>query len=352
MINEKKNTAVIAGALGVAGRALIDHLEEQGNWNIIGLSRRLPNFKTSARFISVDLESSVQCAEKLQNIGGVTHVFFAAFSPQLSFEAEVTPNLAMLKNLVTHVESLGELQHVCLVHGSKWYGNHLGPFKTPSRENDPRHMPPNFYYDQQDWIDRHQTGKPWSWTAYRPHGLCGISLGSAMNQLMALAVYASISRELGLPLRFPGKQGAFDAVYQFTDARLLARAMMWCSQRKDCENQAFNITNGDVDRWSNIWPNLADWFNMAAGPVQTISLQHFMADKQPVWDRIVARHGLKPNSLKEMVNWKFADWVYSSEFDQISSLDKIRQTGWHESLRSDMMFFQLFQKLKDENVIP
>lgn len=351
-MTHETNTALVAGALGVAGRALIEHLEGLGTWNIVGLSRRPPNFKTSARFISVDLEDPADCKTKLGGLAGVTHVFFAAFSPQRSFQAEIAPNLAMLQNLVTEVESLGALRHVCLVHGSKWYGNHLGPFKTPAREDDPRHMPPNFYYNQQDWLSDYQTGKAWSWTTYRPHGLCGVSLGSAMNQLMALAIYATISRELGLPLRFPGKPGAFEAVYQFTDARLLARAMLWCSQRKNCENQAFNITNGDVDRWSNIWPALANWFNMAPGPVQTISLHQFMADKQPVWDRIVAKHGLKTNKLEHMVNWQFADWVYGSEFDQISSLDKIRQTGWHESLRSDTMFLDLLQKLKDEKLIP
>ena len=38
------------------------------------------------------------------------------------------------------------------MQGSKWYGNHLGPYLTPARETDPRHMPPNFYYDQQDFL--------------------------------------------------------------------------------------------------------------------------------------------------------------------------------------------------------
>jgi hypothetical protein len=40
------------------------------------------------------------------------------------------------------------------VHGAKWYGMHIGPYRTPAREGDPRHMPPNFYYDQQDLVSR------------------------------------------------------------------------------------------------------------------------------------------------------------------------------------------------------
>lgn len=350
----KNNKCVVAGALGVAGRALIEHLEAQGNWDIIGLSRRPPNFKTSAEFIAVNLEDAADCTDKLASAGeGTTHIFFAAYAPRPSLSAEVGPNLTMLKNLTTTIEAASDvLQHVSLVHGSKWYGNHLGPFKTPAREDDARHMPPNFYYDQQDWISFHQKGKAWSWNSYRPHGLCGVSVGSAMNQLLALAVYATISKELGLPLRFPGRPGAFNAVYQFTDASLLARAMTWCATEPSCGNQAFNITNGDVDRWANIWPAIATCFDMEPGPVQTISLSTFMADKQPIWDRIVQEHKLMPHRLDQLVNWSFADWVYAAEFDQISSLDKIRQKGWHESLRPDTMFEQLIQKLRSERLIP
>lgn len=53
----------------------------------------------------------------------------------------------------------------------RWYGVHIGNFKTPARENDPRHMPPNFYYDQQDLITRRQKGKQWTWSASRPYFL-------------------------------------------------------------------------------------------------------------------------------------------------------------------------------------
>jgi hypothetical protein len=50
----------------------------------------------------------------------------------------VAPNVALLTNLMDAVEPAAEaLQHVNLMHGTKWYGNHLGPFKTPAKETDP-----------------------------------------------------------------------------------------------------------------------------------------------------------------------------------------------------------------------
>jgi nucleoside-diphosphate-sugar epimerase len=349
----EKHVNLVAGALGVAGRGLLEELGKLEGHRTIALSRRSPDFQTNAEFISIDLTSEDDCREKLGKLRDITNIYFAAYAPAETPQKEVQTNLAMLSNLVSAIDNASHhLKHVCIVHGSKWYGNHLGPYKTPARENDPRHMPPNFYYDQQDWIQDFQKGKAWTWTTYRPHGLCGVSVGSAMNQLMALAVYASISKELGLSLRFPGKPGAFSAVYQFTDARLLARAMIWGSERKLFTNRAFNLTNGDVDRWENIWPEIANSFGLEPGGVQNISLAAFMADKQPIWDRLVKRHGLRHYELSKLVNWQFADWVYSSEFDQISSLDAFRQTGWSENLRADIMFAQQFHQLRMEKIIP
>ncbi|OGA22919.1 MAG: hypothetical protein A3H34_01595 [Betaproteobacteria bacterium RIFCSPLOWO2_02_FULL_67_19] len=347
------NLCVVAGALGVAGRAVLEELEPRRDCEIVALSRRKPDFPTRARFLAIDLTDLEQTRRALADVGRVTQVFFAAYAPRPSPVGEVAPNLGMLVNLVTAAEEISPgLRHVAIVQGSKWYGNHLGPYRTPAREDDPRHMPPNFYYDQQDWLEARQRGKAWSWSSWRPHGLCGLSVGSAMNQLNALALYATISRELALPLRFPGSPGAFRAIYQFTDARLLARAMIWAVDRPECANRAFNLTNGEFERWENLWPALAACFGMEPGPVQSISLARFMADKEPLWARIRERHGLKPYSLRDLVNWEFADWVYANAFDQMSSLGRIRRAGWNEVLDAEIMFRQLFDRMRAQRLIP
>ena len=49
------NTAVIVGGLGVIGRNLIEYLEAHTDWDLVGLSRRGPDFETRADFIPVDL---------------------------------------------------------------------------------------------------------------------------------------------------------------------------------------------------------------------------------------------------------------------------------------------------------
>ena len=143
--------ALVAGALGVTGRTLVNHLASLGNWEVIGLSRRSPEFRTIAQFIAVDLLNRSEVETRLSGIGNITHIFYAALQPGANFFAEVAPNLAMLTNIVETVErSSGTFRKVVLIEGAKFYGAHLGPYKTPAKETDPRHMPPNFYYDQED----------------------------------------------------------------------------------------------------------------------------------------------------------------------------------------------------------
>ncbi len=88
----------------------------------------------------------------------------------------------MLVNAVTAIDAASRvLRRGVLVTGTKYYGSHLGPFKTPARESDPRHVPPNYYFDQIDWLTDFQRGKRWDWVELRPQTLCGFAPGTPMS---------------------------------------------------------------------------------------------------------------------------------------------------------------------------
>lgn len=349
-----KKTALIAGTTGVVGRALLEHLETDTDWDIVALSRRPPDFPTRARFISVDLANRSDAAAKLADLRNISHVFYAAYTPANSLAEEAVLNAAMFETLLGEVEkqSPAGLAHVHLVHGSKWYGNHLGPYKTPAREDDPGHMPPNFYFDQQAHVIERQQGRSWTWSISRPHGICGLAIGSSLSQLTALAVYASIAKHLGHPLRFPGKPGAFTAVYQMTEAAYLAKGIVWMATAPQCANQVYNFTNGDFLRWENLWPKIARFFDMEPGRVQSISFKTFMSDKESLWSTIRQKHGLASLSLDQLVNARFADYVFNCECDQMSDLTKIRNAGWVGANDSEAMYIRLLQGLREKLVIP
>ena len=290
-----KRKALVTGATGVVGRYLLMHLIERGDWDVVAVSRRRPDVQGAFEHIAVDLTDAQDCRARLGALRDVTHVLYAAYLERSDPRELVAVNTAMLVNLVDAVERASpRLAHVNLMEGSKWYGSHLGPYKTPAREDDPRHMPPNFYYDQQDFLESRQRGKAWTWSAARPHAVSGFSVGSPMNLSLVIAVYAAICKELRLPLSFPGKPGTYRALYQCTDSSLLARAVLWMATAPHCANQAFNITNGDLFRWEHLFPKLARFLDMELAPPRHISLVARRADKWPVWERIVARHGLRP----------------------------------------------------------
>jgi len=351
-------TAVVVGALGVIGRYVVDKLAGLLDWQVVGLSRRAGEPRERVRYIPVDLIDAKGAEAKLASLKEATHVFYAAFQPPAAgaganAAANVAPNLDMLVNSVTAIDrASSRLERVVLVTGNKYYGAHLGPFRTPAREDDPRHLPPDFYFDQIDWLTAFQKGKRWSWTEVRPHTLCGFSPGTAMSILSVIAVYAAISRHYGLPLRFPGKPGAFRAVYQVTESAHLANALHWAATERACANQAFNVTNGDFFRWCNVWPKIAAVFDMPAGDVQTISLVQHMADKASLWEKLVKQHGLKPYRFDELVAWPFGDYVFGCDWDVMTSTVKARQHGFHDVVDSEEMFVRLLARFREERIVP
>jgi nucleoside-diphosphate-sugar epimerase len=265
----------------------------------------------------------------------------------------VETNLSMLRNLVEAVEQSSKaLRRVVLYEGVKYYGVHLGAFPTPAHEDDSRHLPPNFYYDQEDWLRERAAGKLWDFVALRPDVVCGFAIGNPMNLTMVIAVYAAISRELGLPLRFPGTEAAYRALYQVTSAEILAEATAWAGRESAARNEIFNITNGDYFRWQHMWPRIARCFDLdVAEPVPT-PLTTYMADKGPLWERMTAKYGLKPIRYEDLVSWPFGDFIFNSGFDNISSTIKARRAGFHTCIDTEDMFASFFEDLRAEKIIP
>jgi len=346
-------TAVVVGALGVIGRYIVDHLLSLGGWRVIGLSRRAPDFETCAEYISVDLLDQADADVKLAGLTDVTHVFYCAFQPRPTWAEHGPPNLALLKNALEPIAAASPgLQHVTLIEGNKIYGSHLGPFRTPAKETDPPHLPPNFYYDQEMWLRRFQQGADWHWTVLRPHTVCGFAVGNPMNLMMVLSVYAAISKAFGLPLRFPGTPGAYNAVYQLTDSTLLAKAMVHCADDSRARGEVFNVTNGDFFRWCNVWPRIADAFEMDWAPPQTIKLAEFMADKEPLWNSLVADHGLRPYPFRDVANWAFGDYIFHTDYDVMSSTHKIRTIDFFAFEDTEDMIIRQIGDLRAMKIVP
>jgi nucleoside-diphosphate-sugar epimerase len=159
------HNALVVGAQGLIRRSVAEHLSARPGWNVIGASRRTAQDQRTLQHLSVDLLDPEDCTAKFSELHDITHLIFAAYAERPTLPDLVKVNVALLQNLLDAVEpSSPHLRHVTLYQGGKAYGCHLGPFKTPAREDDPRYLGVNFYYDQEDLLRTRQLRANWSWT--------------------------------------------------------------------------------------------------------------------------------------------------------------------------------------------
>jgi nucleoside-diphosphate-sugar epimerase len=174
-----------------------------------------------------------------------------------------------------------------------------------------------------------------------------------MNLIPALGVHAALMRERGLVLPYPGGS---ERVSQAVDADLLARAIAWAGETQAARNETFNVTNGDVFTWPNVWPAIADAFGMQPGPAEPFSLQSINPAE---WDRVRTRYGLMSPGLDAFVglSMEYADYqmrygVAEVGRPSIVSTIKIMQAGFHEVMDTEAMFRKWFRVFQQKRLLP
>ncbi len=108
--------ALVAGASGVVGRRLAEHLAASSDWAVTGLARRAPA-NVAFNTIAVDLTNAADCLTKLGMLTNTTHIFYAArYDHRTTAPEPVDLNTSMLRHLVDAVEPrAANLQHIHMV---------------------------------------------------------------------------------------------------------------------------------------------------------------------------------------------------------------------------------------------
>jgi nucleoside-diphosphate-sugar epimerase len=348
-----RKVALIAGVGGMCGSNMAQRLHATGEWDVIGVSRGAPELGPWLRHIPADLLDAADAKAKLTGIEDVTHVFYTALLNGKTLDEENALNTRLLVNFLdAALPRIRKLQHVHVLEGVKWYGYHLGAYRTPAREDDPACVPAYFYEAQHAHVLQCQRGQSWSWSTSRPGAVCGYANGARINLMTVIAAYATIMKALGEPLTFPGDRETYDALTFTTDVGLLNRAMLWASTDPRAANQAFNIGNGDAFRWNFMWPRIADMFGMQAGPVKKMRLAEFMADKAGLWADLQKRRNLVATDLFRLAPWTYADTVFSRNWDNAISTVKANRHGFTEMLDSEEMMRRIFGEFRARRVIP
>lgn len=79
-----------------------------------------------------------------------------------------------------------------------------------------------------------------------------------MNFALNLAIYATIQKEKGEPLIFPGSEFCWNVVTDHSSSSINARFQLWSSTNKETANQIFNVHDGEKVRFRTIWPKIEE----------------------------------------------------------------------------------------------
>ena len=226
--------------------------------------------------------------------------------------------------------------------------------ETPLREEQPRLDIPNFYYAQEDEVYAAAKRDGFSWTIQRPHTIIGKAIGNAMNMGSTLAVYASICKEKGRKFRWPGSEGQWNGICDVTDARVLAKHLVWAATAEGARNEAFNVVNGDYFRWSWLWPRIARWFGVewAGWDGDIHPLEAEMIDAPAIWSDMVAKYGLKEANLDRLASPWHTDLDLGRPIEIMTDMSKSRAAGFLVFQSSEKSFTDLFAQLRQERLIP
>lgn len=355
---------LVAGASGLVGFAAIRYFDSLPDWEVVGLSRRRPPGLEDAQVVPLDLTDRARCAEVIGRMDDITHVVYAALYEKEELVAgwrdpeQMRVNDQMLRNLLDPLTAVAHgLEHVTLLQGTKAYGVHIEPVPAPARERWPRHPHENFYWLQEDYLRQCQAGRPWHFSILRPQVIFGESIGSAMNPIPAIGVYAALLKDEGRPLSYPG--GA-RRIVQAVDADLLARACAFVATSPAARNETFNVNNGEAFEWATVWPAIADAFGMPVGEPAPMSLATEMPRRQARWSEIHKRHQLQsPESLREFVglSFQYADrnFAYGDSLAAMPTLVstiKLRQAGFHDCVDTEAMFVRLIERFQQRRWLP
>src|ERR1700719_2330008 len=347
---------LLVGPYGVLGTGVIDAVAANPAWRVTTAARRpAPTYRTQTPppHISVDLMDREGTTKAFSSLAKVTDLVFAAYVEKPTMAETVEPNARMLRNALDALAARHvPLQRIVLAGGAKSYGFSLGAFNAPAKETEPRLIAPIHYHQQEDIVAEWAAKNGASWTVLRPHLVMGPSLNSPMNLVTSLATYASMTRELGLPLRFPGTKEGWNTLQETTDAGLFGPATLWALGEDKARNEIFNVSNGDVYRWRQLWNELAAFYDLPITEPLAMSTVSEMSEKAPLWESMVTRYGLHATPYDQIANWAFVDWMLNFREETILSTIKIRKAAFADCIDTPQSFRRQLTRLRDLRIIP
>jgi hypothetical protein len=101
-----------------------------------------------------------------------------------------------------------------------------------------------------------------------------------------------------------------------------------------------------------MWDDVARHLGMETASPVPLRLESHMVDKGPLWRSLAEQHGLVEPDFGRLVGWGFGDFIFRTETDVISDVNKIHEYGFNERLNSTTSLLNAIDSLKRQRILP
>jgi len=339
-MSKAKRTALVTGASGLpAATCWLTCLSKM--LDVIAVSRRKPRIGGDYRHIAVDLLDPADCQAKLGPLTNITHLFYLAITERADPGETISANANMFFNLVKTVEAASPaLEHVHLSQGTRCTEITSVPIRLR-----PRRTIRGTCHRISITISRIFSKNPErktldlvGWTA-----ACGLRIlhGRTDESDPGDRCLCQHLQGIGAALSFPGKPGAYTALYQCTDAALLAKAVEWMATDRNAQTRLSTSptvissggrTCGPSSPTSSGWSWLRHDTSTLRGPWRTRGRSGKKSSEKNGLQNSASKRsrlGLPGRRLRFRLRYRLR---YS----------KARRFGFHDLVDTEEMFFRMF----------
>ncbi|KAJ5248909.1 hypothetical protein N7468_000360 [Penicillium chermesinum] len=390
---DARNHAIVYGASGIIGWALVDqllkHYPAPGTFSKVTAITNRPldlskSFWPEKRPTGPELElvsginlssDGVSLAdilrERVKDIENVTHVYYLVFTAMEDDVEEVATNYRMFQRVIdVHNVTSPRLKFVAFPGGTRGYGIYVpgGTFTPPLREEMVKSLPSDYsktvvYPAYREMLTKASDGKSWTWCEVCPDTIIGFTpngsqFSLALHWAQYLSLYAfnhdikprSQSKSSRVEVPFPGSTLGANSLHTPVSSKILARFMIYASlsPEKCGGGRLFNIADRAKPCTANeVWPQLASWFGLKgvqppdtepageelkAGQLPNSTPNLLPGEYTSRYQRLFAEYGcLNAAHAGVGVGNRQLDSVgYWLTFDRQLSLDRIRECGFEE----------------------
>ncbi len=153
-------------------------------------------------------------------------------------------------------------------------------------------------------------------------------------------------------------RGAGDTCTRQATVDSLPEQREFAATRQPPASDTYNVVNGDLLVWQDVWGAIAAHFNMEAGEAKPLNLSSEMPSFESVWADIAARHNLRCRSMKDLLgsSWQFTDRTFNygieAPLDRIVSPIKLLQAGFRGCADTEDSIIYWLSRMQSAGFLP